>query len=136
MAARARRLGLSQDHENQLLVCNDLQIESGFLHLGKQLALVDLAQDRPALPRRLPEAASKYPLQPLATRKALHLLRPRSDPESFLREIGGSRQGGHRLFGWAWGLTMVRYGNALTRWRAIVYQRRGQEAYAFPSSSL
>ena len=35
------------------------------------------------LPTRLPEAASKYPLQPLATRKALHPLRPRSEPRSF-----------------------------------------------------
>ena len=35
------------------------------------------------LPRRLPEAASKYPLQPHATRKALHPMRPRSDPRSF-----------------------------------------------------
>jgi len=31
-------------------------------------------------------------------RKALHLMRPRSDPRSF-HNTGGSRQGGHRLSG-------------------------------------
>jgi predicted dinucleotide-binding enzyme len=31
--------------------------------------------------------ASKYPLQPRATRKALHPLRPRSDPRSFPKQL-------------------------------------------------
>jgi len=55
-------------------------------------AIIGSARSARLLLRRLPEAASKYPLQPLATRKALHPPRPRSDPRSFPK-TGGSRQG-------------------------------------------
>jgi hypothetical protein len=47
------------------------------------MQLSDSAISARLLPRRLPEAASKYPLQPRAIRKALQPMRPRSDPRSF-----------------------------------------------------
>src|ERR1019366_4071817 len=66
------------------------------------------------LPRRLPEAASKYPLQPLATRKALHPPRPRSDPRSFPQHSG-------------------KRSKADTVFLAVRYESHGDVAKALPS---
>jgi len=46
-------------------------------------AIIGFGKIGHASPRRLPAMASKYSLQPRATRKASHPMRPRSDPRSF-----------------------------------------------------